>query len=74
MTDAALYDETLRSLPVRIIGLPGDKFVDHGAVGDLRHALRLDVEGISEQVREAATALGFAETTAPSRTAAKQSA
>jgi 1-deoxy-D-xylulose-5-phosphate synthase len=74
ITDAALSDETLRVLPVRIIGLPGDKFVDHGAVGDLRHALRLDVEGITEQVREAATAVGFAGTVAPSRAPAQQTA
>ncbi len=54
ITEAALTDESLRGLPVRIIGLPGDKFVDHGAVTDLRHTLRLDVEGIAEQIREAA--------------------
>jgi hypothetical protein len=45
---------------VRIVGLPGDKFVDHGAVGDLRHSLRLDVEGILGQVRDAASAVGLA--------------
>ena len=47
------------ALPVRIIGLPGDKFVDHGAVGDLRRTLHLDVEGIAEQIRDAAAALGL---------------
>jgi len=67
ITEAALEDETLRGLPVRIIGLPGNKFVDHGAVGDLRHTLRLDVEGIAEQVREAANAVGFGAADADTR-------
>ena len=35
LTDAALDDESLR-VPVKIVGLPADQFVDHGAVGDLR--------------------------------------
>ena len=34
---------------MRIIGLPPDHFVDHGAVGDLRRYLRIDVPGILEQ-------------------------
>ncbi len=59
IAEASLEDETLRGLPVRIIGLPGDKFVDHGAVGDLRRTLRLDVDGIAEQIRDAAAALGL---------------
>ena len=33
--------------------MPGDQFVDHGSVGDLRRALRLDATGIAEQIREA---------------------
>jgi 1-deoxy-D-xylulose-5-phosphate synthase len=57
IAEASLEDETLRGLPVRIIGLPGDKFVDHGAVVDLRRTLHLDVEGIAEQIRNAAAAL-----------------
>jgi hypothetical protein len=61
----------LRGLPVRIIGLPGDRFVDHGAVGDLRRALRLDVEGIIEQIREAAAGLGVSDASS-SRHADKQ--
>jgi 1-deoxy-D-xylulose-5-phosphate synthase len=59
IAEASLEDETLRGLPVRIIGLPGDKFVDHGAVSDLRRTLHLDVDGIAEQIREAAAALGL---------------
>jgi len=74
ITDAALADETLRGLPVRIIGLPGDKFVDHGAVGDLRRSLRLDTEGITEQVREAIATVGIAPGMALLRSASKRSA
>src|SRR3954451_18384410 len=51
LADAALDDETLR-VPVKIIGLPADHFVDHGAVNDLRRYLRIDSDGIAEQVRE----------------------
>ena len=47
-----------RPLPVRLIGLPGAKFVDHASAADLRHVLRIDEAGITEQVREAIAALG----------------
>jgi 1-deoxy-D-xylulose-5-phosphate synthase len=57
--DARLTDATLRDTTVRIIGIPADRFVDHGSVGDLRRMLRLDAAGIAEQVRETATALGL---------------
>ena len=50
---AALADPSLRGIPVRIVGLPADRFVDHGSVSDLRHLLRLDVEGLAAQFREA---------------------
>jgi 1-deoxy-D-xylulose-5-phosphate synthase len=70
ITDAALADETLRGLPVRIIGLPGNKFVDHGAVGDLRRTLRLDVDGIAEQIRDAAVAVGLPVAAAATRKSA----
>jgi 1-deoxy-D-xylulose-5-phosphate synthase len=49
---AGLSDRSLRQVPVRIIGLPVDRFVDHGSVSDLRRTLRLDAEGIFEQVHE----------------------
>ena len=39
-----------RASPVRIIGIPGDRFVDHGSVTDLRRLIRLDVPGLTEQV------------------------
>ena len=51
-------DAALREVPVRIIGIPGDRFVDHGSVSDLRRVLRLDAPGLADQVREAITALG----------------
>jgi len=50
---AGLREPALRAIPIRLIGLPGGRFVDHGAVTDLRRSLRLDVDGIEEQVREA---------------------
>ncbi len=66
--DARLTDPAFRELAVRLIGIPGDRFVDHGAVVDLRRVLRLDAEGLAAQVREALDALratpGRAEETA----------
>jgi 1-deoxy-D-xylulose-5-phosphate synthase len=55
--EARMSDPAYRDVPVRIIGIPGDRFVDHGAVGDLRRTLRLDAHGLSEQVREALATL-----------------
>ena len=49
---------TARS-PVRIIGIPGDRFVDHGAVTDLRRLIRLDVPGLTAQVTESIAQLGI---------------
>jgi 1-deoxy-D-xylulose-5-phosphate synthase len=63
--DARLTDVALRDTIVRIIGIPPDRFVDHGAVADLRRLVRLDVPGLEGQVREAIEALGLR----PSRTA-----
>ena len=57
--DARVGDLALRETAVRILGIPGDRFVDHGAVADLRRLLRLDVDGLEGQVREAAAALGL---------------
>jgi 1-deoxy-D-xylulose-5-phosphate synthase len=56
---AALRDEELRGIPVKVIGLSGERFVDHGSVGDLRRQTRLDVEGLLEQVHEALDAAGL---------------
>ncbi|MEO5704462.1 MAG: hypothetical protein ABIZ52_05630, partial [Candidatus Limnocylindrales bacterium] len=55
--EARQTDHALRQTAVRILGIPGDRFVDHGSVGDLRRMLRLDADGLTEQVREAATTL-----------------
>lgn len=49
----ALEDPVLRSVPVLRIGIPAARFVDHGAVSDLRRLIRLDVDGIHTQVSEA---------------------
>jgi 1-deoxy-D-xylulose-5-phosphate synthase len=57
LEEARLTDPAYRDLAVRIIGIPGDRFVDHGAVGDLRRSLRLDVAGLAEQVRESLAVL-----------------
>ncbi|HET7702241.1 MAG TPA: 1-deoxy-D-xylulose-5-phosphate synthase [Candidatus Limnocylindrales bacterium] len=58
--EARLGDATLREVPVRILGIPGDAFVDHGSVADLRRVLRLDSEGLAAQVRETLTQVGAA--------------
>ena len=50
--EARLTDPTFRDVVVRIVGIPGDRFVDHGSVSDLRRVLRLDAVGLAEQVRE----------------------
>jgi 1-deoxy-D-xylulose-5-phosphate synthase len=50
--EARLGDPALRETSVRILGIPADRFVDHGSVADLRRTLRLDVPGLTEQVRE----------------------
>jgi 1-deoxy-D-xylulose-5-phosphate synthase len=55
--DARLTDPALRDVVVRIVGIPGDRFVDHGSVADLRRDLRLDAPGLADQVRETASAL-----------------
>jgi 1-deoxy-D-xylulose-5-phosphate synthase len=50
--EARLADPSYRDIPVRVIGIPGDRFVDHGSVSDLRTLLRLDAPGLTSQVRE----------------------
>ena len=39
------------------MGIPGDRFVDHGSVADLRKLIRLDTPGIVEQIRESLATL-----------------
>jgi len=56
--EARLTDPALREVPVRIVGIPGGAFVDHGSVADLRRVLRLDSGGLAEQVRETLELIG----------------
>ena len=51
--EARLADPAYREVAVRIVGIPGERFVDHGSVADLRRVLRLDAPGLAAQVREA---------------------
>ena len=55
--EARLADPSYRDVAVRIVGIPGDRFVDHGSVADLRRVLRLDAPGLADQVREALAAM-----------------
>jgi 1-deoxy-D-xylulose-5-phosphate synthase len=55
--EARLADPSYRDVPVRVVGIPGDRFIDHGSVGDLRRVLRLDAPGLADQVREALAAM-----------------
>ena len=55
--EARLTDVALRDVAVHIVGIPGDRFVDHGSVKDLRRVLRLDAPGLADQVRETLAAL-----------------
>ena len=59
LEEARLADSAYRDVTLRIIGIPGDRFVDHGAVADLRRILRLDAAGIAEQIRETAELRGL---------------
>jgi 1-deoxy-D-xylulose-5-phosphate synthase len=74
LNEAALSDAALRQVPLRILGLPADRFVDHGSVTDLRRVLRLDTAGIVEQLREPIAALSLAPSAAPARPRRKRSA
>jgi 1-deoxy-D-xylulose-5-phosphate synthase len=55
--EARLADPAYRDVIVRIVGIPGDRFVDHGSVADLRRVLRLDADGLAGQVRDALSAM-----------------
>ncbi len=57
--EARLADAAYRNVPVKIVGIPGDRFVDHGSVTDLRRLIRLDVPGLLSQVEEAMAQLGI---------------
>ena len=50
--EARLTDPAYREVAVRIVGIPAERFVDHGSVDQLRRLLRLDSAGIAGQIRE----------------------
>jgi 1-deoxy-D-xylulose-5-phosphate synthase len=52
LEEARLADPVFRDVALRIIGIPADRFVDHGSVADLRALIRLDTPGIAAQVLE----------------------
>jgi 1-deoxy-D-xylulose-5-phosphate synthase len=52
MEEARAADQAYRDVVVRPIGIPGDRFVDHGSVVALRRQLRLDDDGIFDQIVE----------------------
>jgi 1-deoxy-D-xylulose-5-phosphate synthase len=52
LEEARLADPAYRDVAVRIVGIPAERFVEHGSVDQLRRLLRLDAAGIAGQVRE----------------------
>jgi len=50
--EARVTDRGYREVSVKVIGIPADHFVEHGAVDQLRKQLRLDTDGITGQIRE----------------------
>jgi 1-deoxy-D-xylulose-5-phosphate synthase len=52
LEEVRVADPAYRDVSVRIVGIPADRFVDHGSVDDLRRLLRLDASGIAGQIRE----------------------
>jgi 1-deoxy-D-xylulose-5-phosphate synthase len=59
LEEARLADPALRETAVKIIGLPADRFIDHGSVADLRRVLRLDADGLAAQVQETLATVGL---------------
>ncbi|MET1232336.1 MAG: 1-deoxy-D-xylulose-5-phosphate synthase [Candidatus Limnocylindrales bacterium] len=58
LAEAGLAEPALRAIPVRVLGLAADHFVDHGSVSDLRRMVGLDVDGLARQMREALAIVG----------------
>ena len=52
LEEARLADAGYRETTLKILGLPADRFVDHGSVADLRKMLRLDDAGVLAQIEE----------------------
>jgi 1-deoxy-D-xylulose-5-phosphate synthase len=67
LEEARLTDPAYRDVALKIVGIPGDRFVDHGSVADLRKLIRLDADGITAQVRETLTGLGLTAPAPPDR-------
>ncbi|HUG29063.1 MAG TPA: 1-deoxy-D-xylulose-5-phosphate synthase [Candidatus Limnocylindria bacterium] len=63
--ESRMTEPAMRDTAVWILGIPADRFVDHGSVADLRRVLRLDVRGLEEQVREAVATLALVPTQPP---------
>ena len=59
LEEARLADPAYRDVALKILGIPGDRFVDHGSVTDLRRLIRLDVAGLAAQVDETLAQLGI---------------
>ncbi|MGH2511944.1 MAG: 1-deoxy-D-xylulose-5-phosphate synthase, partial [Candidatus Limnocylindrales bacterium] len=57
LEEARAVDPAFRAVVLKIIGIPAERFVEHGSVADLRHLVRLDVEGIVAQVHETLEAM-----------------
>jgi len=74
LAEAGLGDPSLRAVPVRLIGLPADQFVDHGSAADLRRLLRLDMDGLVEQLADALETVGARPTATPARRPARRTA
>jgi 1-deoxy-D-xylulose-5-phosphate synthase len=64
LEEARLADPAYRDVALKILGIPGDRFVDHGSVTDLRRLIRIDVPGLAAQVDETLAQLGITAPTA----------
>ncbi|MHB8460515.1 MAG: 1-deoxy-D-xylulose-5-phosphate synthase [Candidatus Limnocylindrales bacterium] len=58
LEEARIVEPAYRDVVVRVVGIPGGRFVDHGSVADLRRLLRLDAAGLAAQTRETLAVLG----------------
>ena len=67
LEEARLADPAFRDVALRIVGIPADRFVDHGSVVDLRALVRLDTPGIVAQVRETLATLKATPGASPAR-------
>ncbi len=65
LEEARLVDPAYRDVALKIVGLPGERFIEHGSVADLRRLVRVDAPGIEAQVRETLSGLGLTALAAP---------